>query len=111
MDHVATRGLTQSATRWVATPDGFGGATFTLPEKIGCRWEERTEQFFSMLDKKETVSRAVVFVDRDVKVGDWLYPVSSDATDPTILDGAYKVQRFDRVPDLRNLLAIRKAYL
>lgn len=109
--HISERGLHQDATLWVVSPDAFGGDTFSDPIPMKVRWEERSEEFFSLLDQNEQVSRAIVMCDRTVHVEDYLYLGISTAADPTTLVTAFKVRRFDNTPDLRNLKVVRKAFL
>ena|SRR5256885_6192849 len=104
--------LTQKATWWSVSPDGFGGDTFAAPVLLDCRWENRQETFIGQIDRRELVSNAVVFLNQDVSVGDYL--VEGDQTlqaNPTGITGAFKIQRFDSIPDLRNLHKVRRAVL
>lgn len=110
MSHIAQRALRQDATLWQVTPDSHGGDLFGDPIPVKCRWEEKTEQFQSTLDNDEHTSRAIVFLDRTAQVGDYLALGTFDEADPTELV-AWKIQRFDTIPNLRNLLMMRKAYL
>lgn len=103
--------MVQDATSWVSTPDGYGGHTFGSPTPIKCRWEDRTERFMSMLDRKEIVSNSIVYIDRNLKVGDYLFEGTTVGADPTVISGAQQIKRFDKTPNLRNLLLVRKAYL
>lgn len=84
---------------------------FAPPIAIKCRWEDRTERFRSQIDNDEHVSAAIVHLDRSASVGDYLFPGPTTEPDPTSLPGSYKIQRFDNIPDFRNLLVNRKAYL
>jgi hypothetical protein len=111
MTHIAERGLLQDATAWVVAPDGAGGDTFSAPVAVKCRWEDRAEKFVGPLDRDEHISMAVVYVDRNLAVGDYLFQGVSVAANPSLVAGAYKIRRFDKTPDLRNLLVLRKAYL
>lgn len=104
--------LKQKATWWSVAPDSFGGDIFGTPLLLDCRWESRSEVFIGQIDRRELVSNAVVFLDRDISVGDYLF--EGDQTlvaDPSGLAGSFKVQRFDKIPDLRNLEAVRRAIL
>jgi len=103
--------LKQKATWWSVTPDGYGGDAFGVPTTIDCRWEGRAETFVGQIDRRELVSNAVVFVGQDISVGDYLILGEYEDADPTALKGAYKIQRFDRVPDMRNLSVVRRAVL
>jgi len=105
-----TRHLREDITLWVASPDEFGGFTFSAPQALMGRWEERAELY---IDSKgqEAVSKAVVFLSADVTVGDFLYHGESVAADPMQLAGAQQIKQFAKVPDLRNLKNTRMAYL
>lgn len=101
------RHLTQTATRWQTTPDGFGGFSFSPPQQIKCRWEQRSEL---LPGSTVEVSKAIVYVDRDVYPEDYLILGSSAAANPISL-GALKVKEFSKIPDLRNLETVRKCWL
>lgn len=104
--------LKQKATWWSVTPDSFGGDLFGAPTLLDCRWESRSEVFIGQIDRRELVSKAVVYLNQDVAVGDYLF--EGDQTvlaNPSGLTGAFKVQKFDKIPDLRNLEAVRRAVL
>lgn len=104
--------LNQQATYWEAQePDGFGGKVTGPATPIKCRWEDKAVNYTGRLDRQEEVSRAVVFVDREMRVGDWLYLGSTAESDPTALPEAFQVRKFDRVPDLRNLNTVLRAIL
>lgn len=103
--------LRQTATWWNSTPDNFGGHTYAAPVEILCRWEDRSERFESPLDRQEHISRAVVFLDRDIGVDDYLFLGVSGVANPTTVAGAFKVRGFAKIPNLRNLDMERRAYL
>lgn len=98
--------LNQTATWWSATSNGFGGYNFGLPIPIKCRWEESSE----LLPGTTKISKAVVYVDRDISVEDYLFLGTSSSSTPDAV-GALRVQEFKKVPDLRSLEALRKAWL
>ena len=105
--------LPDKATWWpVSGNDGYGGDTVSAPVLIDTRWEDRREKFFGALDKRELVSNAVVMMETDISVGDYL--CKGDQTgqaNPATVAGSYKVQRFDKIPDLRSLDSVRRAVL
>jgi hypothetical protein len=111
MSYVTERQAVMVATAWAVSPDGQGGDLVGLPIPIKCRWEDRNEEFADPRTGEQQISNAVVYVDRTLKVGDWLYNGASDEPLPQSLDRAYKIKRFDNTPNLRNLKVIRKAYL
>lgn len=110
MPHVQLRNLKQKATRWVLTPDGFGGWTYSIPTVLTCRWEQRQKMFRDPFGE-EVVSNALVYLDGDVDVGDYLWQGETTTADPTTLAGAFRVRQFNRLTDLRNIEVQRLAYL
>lgn len=105
------RGYKQTATYWGApTPNGTGGYTYAAPVTMLVRWEERQQQFNN--EQGETLlSNAVVFVPEDVTVGGYLYLGTSGAADPSAVDGAYEIRQMVKIPDLRNAVSERRAFL
>ncbi len=103
----------QKITHWVATPNGFGGYTFALPTTLDGRWEEKNILF--MADEgREVISKAIAYLPVDVLTEDYLMEGDTSEADPLNLTDekkAYRVQRYDRTPDLRVLSFERKAYL
>lgn len=97
-------------THWSTAANGFGGFTFGAPNVINGRWEQRSE-LFRTPQGEEKVSEAVVFVEEDLEEGDYLYLGESSEVDPTSLVGAFRIQRFVRIPGLRRLRVQRKALL
>lgn len=100
--------LVHDITYWEAVPDTYGGFSYTGPIHIKGRWEQ-TAEMFATPDGEETVSKAVVFVDRDVKIGDFLYlGLSYDTTPP---EDAERIRQFASWPDLVGVTQLRAAYL
>ncbi|KKL66945.1 hypothetical protein LCGC14_2139940, partial [marine sediment metagenome] len=61
-----------------------------------------------------TISKAIAYLSADVLTEDYLMFGETSEADPTNLtDGkiAYTVERFDKIPDVRNLSFQRKAYM
>ena len=94
--------------------DDQGSPIYATPVEIKCRWEERSDEF---IDRNGALvsSRAVVFVDRDLKVGGVLMPGTLDTglnwDEPKKNDGAWEIQGWEKVPDLRIKKFLRIAYL
>lgn len=105
--------LLESATWWRVTGgDGFGGDQFATPVLVKCRWENKQETYIGQIDRRELISKAVVYLDTDVSVGDYLAPGDLTATSsPVGVATAYKVQRYSKTPNLRNLDYVRKVIL
>lgn len=104
----------QKVTWWRVTGgDGFGGDVIAAPVLIGGRWQEKAETFIGQIDRRELISSAVVFLlDQDVGVGDYLANGDQTLTsNPSILVGAYKIQHYQKSPDLRSLEYVRKCFL
>lgn len=104
----------EEITYWAPTgrDDGFGKKVLASPVSFKARWVDEQEQ---ILDSKgmQTISKAKVFVDdaQSVEIDGFLYPGVSFAADPRGVDGAFQVMMVNRVPDLRNLQAVKVAIL
>lgn len=117
---IITRMRKQTATYWSTTPDGYGGVEFSAPVAIECRWEDKQERFVDETGR-ETVSRSIVYVDRDLEVGGYLalgdYSASTSTTttgeEPSFTppDTARPIRKFDKLPNLRNTETLRTAWL
>lgn len=108
----AARNLRQEVTHWPVTgSDGYGGFTFGTPVTLDARWETRRE-VITNFDLEEVISKAIVYLDEDINEGDYLAlgDYTSEA-DPTEVAGAYRVQQFGSVTDLRNVRSLQKAWL
>lgn len=104
------RELRQTITRWpYEGSNGFGGFSFGAPVTMRGRWEDRTE-LFTTPQGREVVSRAVIYLEKDVEVGDYVAQGDHSSELDPIAAGGYQVERFDRITDLRGLRTIRKAF-
>ncbi len=101
---------TEDITRWVTTDDGYGGFTYSDPSTIQGRWEDTVEQFITA-DGEVRNSQAILYLDTEVSVGDYLFRGTSAEVNPTALPLAFRVQRFRKTPDLRNAQSLLKAWL
>ncbi len=108
------RNLRQDVTHWPLTgSDGFGGFTFGAPAVLSARWEEKAE-LFQAPNNEEAVSHTVVYLLSDIDVGDYLAlgdHATTPIANPTTLDNAHRVRQRNRTTDLRNVVALRKAFL
>lgn len=103
--------LNQVATYWGSpSPTGFGGHTFGTPSSIMVRWEEKNEEFVDEQGNQK-ISQAVVFAEGDLEVGGYLYLGETSETDPTSIDDALPIQRYAKIPDIRAVQYLRKAWL
>ena len=104
-------GLNQDVTHWSTIPDGYGGFVFTTPVVLGGRWQKKREIIDRFGAGQEAVSAAQVFIDTDIDEGDYLFEGASVVADPSTLDGAFQVKKYEAVTDLRNINVTRKAWL
>lgn len=105
-----TNVLRQQITWWPVTRNAYNELVFAPPEPLGGRWEARTEEFINA-EGQRTVSRAVALLSKDVSPGDYLAEGDYSESDPRNVEGAYRVEAFQKVPDLRVTSFIRKAYM
>lgn len=121
MANLIKRMLKQDAIYWAPESVGPGGqAIYAEPTQIKCRWEEKSEEFLDLAGNR-LVSRAQVFVDRDVELGGvlWLGDFSAvvdvdDADgnpDPFVNKGAWEIRGFGKQPDFKARRFLRWAML
>jgi hypothetical protein len=110
--HFTQKNLHQDITYW--PPSGgqneFGHAIMGTPEVIKGRWENMNQQIRKP-SGEEVMSRAEVFVDRDLQISGFLAQGDQTAAADYIAAGALEIQDFRTTPDLRNLDSERRAYL
>ncbi len=105
-----SRHLKQKATYWVLTGGGgFAGYTYATPVVINVRWEVKQELFRDAAGE-EVLSKAIIFTEQDVTVGDYLALGELDTVlDPTTLPGeTFRIRAFEKVTDLQNVGVVRK---
>jgi hypothetical protein len=116
--------LKMRAVYWDPLPDTdeFGNKVFAAPVEIKCRWEERVQEY-STGTNQTMLSNAVVYVDRDLRVkgvlkklervdGVWQGLDSLVSQDnPFANEGAWEVNRFDKLPTMDARQYVRTAYL
>lgn len=108
----------QTAVYWGnPVPDGYGGTDYDDPVEIACRWDE-TINVITASNGKEVVSKASILVTQNIDEEGYLYlgtldDLDSDALDePETVDGAWKIQRFDKTPMIMKTDEfVRTAYL
>ena len=109
---LVTRLLREDVTFWANEgSNGVGGFTFAAPVILKGRWEDKTELIRDATGR-EVVSASRVFLKDDVEMEDYLARGDlTTTTDPTTLAAAFRVRRFDRITDLRNINTLRRAFL
>lgn len=112
-----TRNLKQTAVYWGSpVRGGMGGFSHADPVEIDCRWEDRQETFVDAKGQKQ-VSRSVVYLDQDVVRDGYLYLgdlddlSSAEEGEPTLVDEAYLIRAFRKIPNRKATAFERKAWL
>lgn len=104
----------QKAVWWKRlTPNEEGEFTYDAPVEIDCRWEDVAQEFMNSKGQKE-MSKATVYVDRLMEVGDRLKEgaIDSNTTVSPLTDNdAFEIQRFDKMPNRRNTETLLTAIL
>jgi len=104
-------GLRQTATYWQVTGyDGYNEPVFAAPVQIRCRWEYRVEKVQND-DGQEVVSKARVFLDREVSTDDFIALGTFADADPRRVFGAWRVLTFRSIPSLDGKSFERKCYI
>ena len=124
-----TKHCKQTCVYWGSPlADGEGGFTFATPVELACRWEGKV-QIVKDDDAKggEIESVAVVYVLQDVDEEGYLYlgtlndlEALEDSSEnssggwfnPMVVDGAYKIKQFEKIPALGSTTQfVRRAFL
>ena len=94
------------------TIDGFGDYTHDDPVELKGRWEQRSELFIGAAGN-ELQSEAIVYLDTDVKVGDFLFlgTATSSTANPEDEDGARQVLAVKKIAALVGPEFQRKVFL
>lgn len=105
------RGLTQVATLWVVTGvDTFNQPAFADPVVIRCRWEDRNERMQSD-DGEEFIARSRIFLEQEVKLGDYLAFGEHVDVNPRSNPLAHRVMAFRRTPSISGTANEFKVYV
>lgn len=112
----------QKAIYWKRTGiDQFSEPEFAAPVEVACRWDDKSELFRSP-EGREVVSRAIVYPDRDMDVGDYLLKATQAEFDamglddyskarPQDIEGAFPVRSPMETPNLRATESLFTMYL
>lgn len=104
-------GYHQIATYWdTPVSNGFGGYTFENPKVINVRWEERQDEFLDAKGDKR-ISRAIVFISEELTLGGYLMLGDHSDLGPTALDDSWQIKKLTVIPDIRNAVNERRAFL
>lgn len=108
----------QTAVYWGnPTPDGYGKMTYDAPVEIACRWDN-VSKLITAANGDQIVCSAIILVTQDVDNQGMLYLGTLDdldsaqEADPSTVEGAYEIKRFDKTPMIFETDEfVRKAYL
>jgi hypothetical protein len=113
---IITKMRKQTATWWGQTSvmDDFGNFQFNAPLEISVRWEDVVTEFIDP-NGDQQMSQGIVYVDRDVNVGDVLILSAltdvGDPDNPKENYGAWEIKRFDKLPSFKANEFLRTCYL
>jgi len=119
---IISRMLKQTAVYWAPAENDTGGVAvddygqplYADPAELSCRWEDANEEFLSP-DGQRRLSRAVVYVESDVRVGGLLMLGEladvTDSDNPRNNMDAHEIRAFFKAPNLRATEYLRKAVL
>ena len=112
---IITKMRKQTAVYWAKSGlDSYGQLTYSTPVEISCRWEDTIQEFIGTNGVRQ-LSQSVVYVDRDMYVGDILKlgELDSGVDQDTPMDnsGAWEIRSFGKSPNLKNTEYLRTALL
>jgi len=94
--------------------DEYGAPIPQAPVEIACRWEEELKEVID-LNGTTRISKAQVYVDRDVEIGGILMLGElsdiTDATNPKENSGAWEILMFQKMPNIKATGYLRLAFL
>lgn len=105
----------QTCVHWEKSgTDSRGRPTYEDPVELECRWSGQVIAYVNV-QGEEKMSNAIAFVD-GVSVGDVLYlgeldDSGLDQDDPLKNSEAWRVERVDTIPNLKNSITWYKVYL
>lgn len=112
---IISRMRKQTAVWWPCSgTDAFGQPTYSSPQEISVRWEDKMEEFVDAHGTKH-MSEALVYTDRKMTVRDVLLlgelDTNVDEANPKANAGAFEVKRAEDLPNLRNTEHLYTNYL
>ncbi len=113
----------QTAVYWSQSGvDAYGARQYNAPIEIDVRWDDKASQYVNK-EGEQVASRGTVYVGIDVKPGDMLLKgiLIADSSSSGTADiltpedpkeaGAWEIQQFASIPNLRNTETLRICYL
>lgn len=106
------RNFNQVVTYWArGISDGYGLLTYASPILIMCRWEDK-RVLFRDVQARESVSEAIVYVDRQLSLGDYLAQDDQTAiASPINFNPAREVRSLNMSPSLDGTEILYKVIL
>jgi hypothetical protein len=94
--------------------DDYGKPVYATAVEIDCRWEDSREEFISPKGDKE-LSHSMVYVDRDMRVGEVLMLGTLDSvvylTNPKKNTNAWEIRAFEKLPNFKATEFLKRAIL
>lgn len=92
----------QPAVYWTGSPDGYGGYSWSVPQKVKVRWDDQAE-LVTDSEGKEVVSRARIMVATELVSGGrlWLgdlYDLNDGQKEDPMKLESYEIKRVDKNP-------------
>lgn len=117
VQQIVERFAKQTSVYWGSPSiDGYGGFTFDDPVEISVRWEDSTKVITDNMGK-EIVSMARIMLTQDVEEQGYLYLgeltdlTAAQKANPMLIETAFEIKRFDKVPDIKATEFFRECYL
>jgi len=111
---VIKRMLKQKVVYWAPSKgrDTYGNPKLGAAVELKARWEDRNEQFLDEVGE-ERMSKALIYVESDVKLGGylWLGALPDAPEDPKTDKDAMVIARYDKLPDFNVKNYLRTAYV
>ncbi len=98
--------LKQTAVYWSpGVKDEHSRVTFNAAIEILVRWEDKTETFLDS-EGRESISKAIVFTDRELARDGYLFlgaesTLDSDHSDPAVITDAHEVKQNESMTRLK----------
>lgn len=117
MRSVLRKSRNQRAVYWAKVGnDSHGQPTFAAGVALMVRWVEKQEQL-KTFDGREIISEALVWAGIDVTMegalflGEWYDLTAEQKADPSLVDDAKWILKFEKIPSVSGKEIARKAWL
>ena len=115
MADYTTKNLIHDIVYWAPSSYTGIGRTFSNPVAVTGRWVDKSEMFKDS-QGREKLSQAVVLISQDVLPGGYLFKgkladLPTVVSTPDEVSGAYEINLFQKVPNLKGTKTVRKVWL